>query len=226
MEIQNTGKLKNEFIKCLVYGEAGVGKTYLCSTAPEPIIISAESGLLCLRQFNLPFIEIKTLADLQDAYNFCFDSNKTKNYQTICVDSITEIAEVLLVSEKKKTKDPRKAYGEVQDQMLSLIRQFRDLPNKHVYIAAKEGKVSDSFTGSISYGPMMTGQKLSQHVPYFFDEVFRLFIYTDIQTSQSWRVLRTCGDQQSIAKDRSGVLAELEEPNLTNIFNKILKGKN
>ena len=52
-------------IKCLVYGESGVGKTVLCSTAPDPIIISAESGLLSLRKKDIPVIEINSLKTLR-----------------------------------------------------------------------------------------------------------------------------------------------------------------
>ena len=69
---------------------------------------------------------------------------------------------------------------------------------------------------------MMTGQKLAQHVPYYFDEVFRLFVYRDPQTQQITRWLRTIDDNQSTAKDRSGRLDEFEIPNLENVFSKIM----
>ena len=40
-------------VKALVYGPSGAGKTTLCATAPAPIIISAEAGLLSLLLFGL-----------------------------------------------------------------------------------------------------------------------------------------------------------------------------
>ena len=40
-------------IKVLVYGGAGVGKTVLTATLPNPVLISAESGSLSLRESNL-----------------------------------------------------------------------------------------------------------------------------------------------------------------------------
>ena len=43
-------------IKCVVYGFSGVGKTVLCSTAPKPIVLSAESGLLSLSKVDIPYI--------------------------------------------------------------------------------------------------------------------------------------------------------------------------
>ena len=48
-----------EHINCLVYGEAGIGKTTLCATAPSPLIISAEAGLLSLKKHDIPVYEIK-----------------------------------------------------------------------------------------------------------------------------------------------------------------------
>lgn len=40
-------------VKCIVYGRAGIGKTMLVATAPAPFLISAESGLLSLREQNI-----------------------------------------------------------------------------------------------------------------------------------------------------------------------------
>ena len=68
---------------------------------------------------------------------------------------------------------------------------------------------------------MMPGQKLGQQIPYFFDEVFQLFVYQDPNTKQEIRALRTKKDAQFEAKDRSGALDEWEQPDLTAIFKKI-----
>ena len=51
-------------VKVLVYGKAGVGKTVLCATAPKPVIISAEAGLLSLQGADIPVIEVKNIEDL------------------------------------------------------------------------------------------------------------------------------------------------------------------
>ena len=37
-----------QYVNLLVYGEAGSGKTTLCGTASDTLIISAEGGLLAL----------------------------------------------------------------------------------------------------------------------------------------------------------------------------------
>lgn len=222
--IKNTAEVTVNGIKVVVYGPAGSGKTSLCGTAPNPIILSAESGLLSLRGLQLPYIEINDFKGLLEAYEWVMDSVEAKQFETICLDSLSEIGEVVLADLKIQHKDPRKAYGEVQDQMLGLIRNFRDMPEKNVYFSCKEEDVKDGISGLISFRPMMPGTKLPNQVPYFFDEVFNMFVYTDPQTKEKIRALLTSGDQKYVAKDRSGSLDLWEPTDLTHIFNKIIHG--
>lgn len=225
IKLQSTSNVtSNQGVKLIVYGGAGAGKTVLCSTAPRPVILSAEAGLLSLRKFQLPYILINDYKALEEAYTWVMKSNESKQFDTICLDSLSEIAEVVLTDLKAKNKDPRKAYGEVQDQILALIRDFRDMPQKHVYFSAKQEKVKDELTGAFLYGPMMPGTKLPQQVPYFFDEVLQLFVHTDPTSKEEIRALRTKKDFQYEAKDRSGTLELWEPPHLGHVFNKILKG--
>lgn len=225
VKLQSTSNItSNQGVKLIVYGPAGSGKTVMCSTAPQPVILSAEAGLLSLRKFQLPYILINTYKKLEDAYLWVMQSKECKQFNTICLDSLSEIAEVVLTDLKTKNKDPRKAYGEVQDQILTLIRNFRDMPQKHVYFSAKQEKVKDEVSGAFLYGPMMPGTKLPQQVPYFFDEVLQLFVYTDPTSKEEIRALRTKKDFQYEAKDRSGTLDLWEPPNLQHVFDKIIKG--
>ena len=209
-------------IKVLVYGQAGAGKTVLCATTPnhaKTIILSAEAGLLSIAGANIPVIEIKTLQDLQDAYQWLTTTEQGLSYDWICLDSISEIAEVLLNAAKKAAKDPRQAYGEMQEKMEDVIRAFRDLP-RNVYFSAKMEAYQDDM-GVVRYQPMLPGKKLPQAVPYFFDEVFFLRVEKDMEGKQV-RYLQTAPDIKYHAKDRSGRLSERELPNLAHIANKIL----
>lgn len=207
-------------IKALVYGGAGAGKTCLCATAPAPVIISAEAGLLSLRGHDLPVIEVHSIADLQEAYRFISGADEAKSFQWVCLDSLSEIAEVVLADEKARTKDPRKAYGELSDQMMALVRAFRDLPGRNVYMSAKMERTKDEVTGAMLYAPSMPGQRVGQALPYLFDEVFVLRVERDPEGKPS-RWLQTQSDLQYIAKDRSGALAMFESPDLTSIATKI-----
>lgn len=223
-------------IKVLVYGDSGHGKTMLAATLPSPVLISAESGLLSLKRKNIerlfgvgtaginyeiPVIQIHTVEDLSDAYSWCARAAEARQFQSIGLDSISEIAEVVLNNAKRQVKDPRQAYGELIEKMESLIRAFRDLPGRNVYIAAKMEPMKDELTGVVKFGPSMPGAKLGPKLPYYFDEVFRLGVNNDAQ-GNPYRFLQTQPNLQFVAKDRSGALAPMEPPHLTYVFNKIL----
>ena len=208
-------------VKVLVYGGAGTGKTVLTSTAPTPFLISAEGGELSLRSIAMPMAKVANVDDLRDIYAWCERSNEAKQFQTICIDSLSEIAEVVLNNAKRQVKDPRQAYGELIEKMETTIRMFRDLPGRNIYMSAKMEPTKDELTGVIKYAPAMPGNKLGPKLPYFFDEVFRLGINKTTQ-GESYRFLQTQPDLQYEAKDRSGALAPVEQPHLTHIFNKIL----
>lgn len=207
-------------IKVLVHGPAGAGKTKLCATAPgKPIIISAEAGLLSLRDVDIPVIEVASIADVHEAYAFLM-SPEGAHYDWVCIDSISEIAEVVLNTEKKATKDPRQAYGALAEQMTDLVRAFRDLPGRNVYMSCKQERIKDDATGSILYGPSAPGQRMAQALPYFFDEVFALRVEKDPE-GKTVRYLQTGRDFTHEAKDRSGALDMFELPDLAAIAGKI-----
>jgi len=206
-------------VKIVVYGKAGVGKTTLCATAPAPVVLSAESGLLALSQYNIPYIEIRSLADLRQAYAWAKSSPEARQFQTICLDSISEIGEVVLSAAKLTNKDGRAAYGEMINDMTKAIREFRDLAGYHVYMSAQMERIKDETTGAVLNGPGMPGAKLGQKLPYFPDEVFKLDI--EGMGANSYRVLRTQPDFANEAKDRSGRLSPIEEPHLGKIIDKI-----
>lgn len=209
-------------IKILVYGQAGHGKTTLCATAPRPVIISAEAGLLSLARYSIPVAEINSLADLREMYQWVTTSAEANNFDTICLDSVSEIAEKLLANAKKTVKDPRQAYGLLIDEMSDTIRAFRDLRGKHVYFTAKQEWIKDETTGKTMFGPTMPGQKMGQALPYFFDEVFCLRIGMTPDQKSSYRYLQTQPDFQYTAKDRSGRLELMEPPDLNHVFGKML----
>lgn len=221
VKIQNTrGFGARNGVKILVYGRAGRGKTFLCSTCPNPIVISAESGLLSLAQFDLPYIEVKNFEQFRDAYTWARSSSEARQFQTICLDSISDIAETCLSFQLGKNKDGRKAYGEMIKQMSDEIRNWRDLPGFHVYMSAKEDRLKDDQSGVIMNAPMMPGNKLAANVPYFPDEVFQLGIEQQGMAG-SYRYLRCHPDFNNDAKDRSGKLNAIEEPHLGKIIAKI-----
>jgi len=212
INVKSTGSLAANGVKVLVYGQAGAGKTSLIKTLPSPIVLSAEGGLLSIQDADLPFIEITSMTELREAYEWLTSSDDAKAYQSVALDSISEIAEVCLNHEKKVNKDPRAAYGAMQEQMADIIRAFRDLPGRHVYMSAKLEKTQDEM-GRVLYAPSMPGNKTGQALPYFFDEVLALRVEKDSEGGTQ-RALMCDSDGLWLAKDRSGKLDMWEAPDL------------
>lgn len=219
INIKTTGSLAANGVKLLVYGQAGAGKTSLIKTLPDPIVLSAEGGLLSIQDADLPYIEIASMTDLHETYKWLTESNEAKAFKSVALDSISEIAEVVLNAEKKATKDPRQAYGAMQEQMADIIRAFRDLPGRHVYMSAKLEKTQDEM-GRVLYAPSMPGNKTGQALPYFFDEVLALRVEKD-GDGNTQRALMCDSDGLWLAKDRSGKLETWEAPDLGAIITKM-----
>ncbi len=219
INLKRSSQLASDGVKLLVYGQAGAGKTSLIKTLPSPVVLSAEGGLLSIADADVPYIEIGSMGDLREAYKWLESSTEAKEFKSVSLDSISEVAEVVLAAEKKSTKDGRAAYGEMNTVMTDLIRAFRDLPGRHVYMSAKLEKLQDEM-GKVMYGPSMPGKSLSQGLPYFFDEVLALRVEKDAE-GNSQRALMCDSDGAWLAKDRSGKLAQWEAPDLGEIIKKM-----
>lgn len=216
-------------IKILVHAPAGSGKTVLSATTGVPtLIVSAESGLLSIK--NAPkYIEttiVKTIDELENVYDYLVNEGGCEKYEWVNIDSISEIAEVLLSDEKEGSKDARQAYGNLQDRMMKLLRAFRDLPC-NVLMTCKQKRQEDADSGIVSFVPMLPGSALTQNISYLFDEVFALQVIRKQDDAGNYydeRLLQTARDRKFEAKDRSGELDFFEEPNLKRLAAKIRGG--
>jgi hypothetical protein len=230
--------IKDNGFKSLVYGESGVGKTLLCATMPKPLIISNEKGLMSLKKSNLvrvhgenkPFVdyepdvwEVTRLSEIIEVYRFLQNSKEAEKYESVCLDSLTDLADMLLIEVLKlpEVKDPRQGFYDVQKKIEELAKDFRDLPRYHVLITCAAERLKDELSGAVRVSPMLTGQKLGQKAPYWFDSVFKLSV--EGHGENAYRVLKTRPEPSFVAKDRSGCLEASEYPAIKPLIDKIRK---
>lgn len=220
INILSTKDVHTNGIKLVLYGASGTGKTVMGATAPNPIYISAEKGLLSLANQDIPYIEVKSLNSLDEAYKYC----RKSDFDTIVIDSISEVTQTVLDQTRKELLaasstgkiDVRQAYGKIAESIGFMIRNFRDIDGKNVVFIAKERKVENDDDGTITFEAYLPGKVLPFDLPYLVDEVLCLQI-----SKKGERFLQTQIDRKRICKDRSGRLDEFERPDLTAIFNKI-----
>lgn len=194
--IANTRDIKFDKMRMLIYGQSNVGKTALALTCPRPLILASEDGLLTLSTMDMPYEIIKTANDIEKI----IIGKNMDNYDSIYIDSLSEMSTSMLLSAKQRYTDPRRAYLEISDEIIDMIGKLKTL-NKHVFMTAHEifTKTGDD---SVVYTPSLAGEKLSQKIAYYFDAVMRMKIQQCKQTGKMLRLLQTISDHQAVAKIR------------------------
>lgn len=219
--------VENQGLKAIVYGDAGSGKTRSIATIPNReklIVLSAEAGLLSLRKIA-PDINVVNITDadmLRDAYA---DISKS-DYDTVVIDSLSEVAQQILSKELADSKDGRKAYGEMFESVIKLVKAFRDMSNKNIIFICQQERIKTD-TGALIYAPSMPGQKAGQAIPYITDLVLiarkkKDTVIIDGVVNEVYKyAFQTSGDLEYVGKDRSGELDTFEPQDWTHIFNKV-----
>ena len=224
-------------VKMLIYGGAGTGKTRSVLTTPRPVLLAVEQGLLSLQGENVPVFDVHTnitptmgdgerlnkkLSNIVEFFEWLEKSSEARNFDTVYIDSISEISTLVLEMELQKAKDPRQAYGAMADKVLKWVRLLHAMPNKHIAMLCKQEMINSNNINY--YQPSFEGQKLFKEVTHLFDEIFRFQPKRfKMQTGfQEFMVCSTKNMQDYLARDKSGKLAEDELQDIGAIINKIM----
>lgn len=208
-------------LKAILAGPPGAGKTYSIRTAPheETLVLSAESGLLSIQDVPVDVVEVKAVEDIRNAYKYL--SKEKHDYKWLFLDSLSEIAEVILEDHKRQQKDQRRAYMLLAEDIVRMCKSFRDLSGLNVILVAKEEvRVSDGIEPN-QHIISMPGTKVANTIPYLFDGIFWLRVG---KVDDELRRTFQCQPDENypMCKDRSGRLGMFEEPNWQKLLDKIL----
>ena len=207
-------------VKCLAYGPPGSGKTPLIKTAPRPVLCVVEPGMLSMRDaHNVPAWEAYTPKAIDEFAAWLFGSAESRQFNTVGIDSVSQMAEIILTEELARNKDGRKAYGEMNEVIIKLVKAFRDIPKKNVILICQQAKVQDS-EGRILYSASMPGKTLSPALPFLFDLVACLRVRKD-ENGEYKRAFQFEPDEIYDCKQRGGKVNAFEPADWSIIFNKI-----
>jgi len=210
---------KNYGVKALIYGPAGTGKTPILNTAPRPVLLACEPGLLSMRGSKIPTWEAYTAPRIDEFFRWFNTSAEAKNFDTIGVDSISQMADVYLQEAKKTEKHGLKQYGVMAENTISNLRSLYFTRYKHAYLIAKEEILN--LNGVSMRRPFFPGQMLNSDVPYMYDCILHL-AKVPIPNVGEQLAFRCIGSYDVIARNRTGTLSEFEFPNFTDIINKCM----
>ena len=220
-QLKPASQLAQRFgVKALAYGGPGTGKTPMVNTAPRPVLCVVEPGMLSMRTSNVPSWEAYDVPRINEFFKWLFTSNEARNYDTVGIDSISQLAEIILTDELKKNKDGRKAYGEMSRAVMEIVNALYYLPQKHIYLIGKQSVVDEN--GIQRKKPYFPGQDLNVKIPHMYDEILHIGMNQIAGMPKSMIAIRTTETFDIMARDRSGRLAELEPPDLSALFAKAM----
>lgn len=216
---------RNFGVKAITYGGPGSGKTPTVATAPRPLMLMTEPGILTLKNSDVPTFDAFTGARITEFFEWFFNSHEATNFDTLCIDSGSQIAEIIVneaLTGKSKGGNKRhgqEAYGDMSRQCMKWFNDLYFMKEKHIYIICKQQ--AHEVNDSIYYRPYFPGKELNIKVPHLYDLVMRLGDYAVPSVGQV-KAFRTKEQFDMMARDRSGNLAEFEPPNLDGIFKKCM----
>jgi hypothetical protein len=208
--------------KVIAYGPPGEGKTPLIKTAPRPVLLVCEPGMLSMRDAtNIPAWEGYTVAKINEFLDWVFRSNEAKAFDTICIDSFSQLAEIRLKEELNRNTHGLKAYGEMSRAVMERAEQLFFMPQKHVYLIAKQ--MTSEEGGVKMRRPYFPGQDLNVRMPHLFDGILHVSRTMIPGFVQPQLAIRTRGTLDITARVRGGMVDELEPPDLAALFRKMTK---
>ena len=224
MKIKSTKDIKADKLNLLLIGESGAGKTTLLSTLPgKTVIISAEAGLLSIRNKEIDYIEfeakdeVEKLHELRKILDFLVESD----YDNIAIDSLTEISNYFSAFCESKWPEEKhllKRYGTLKELLEKFIREVRDMNKNIIFTSLIKTKELDN--GTLRILPDIPGS-FAQKINGYFDFVLAI---TKVKVEdEEKRVILTESQNGFICKDRSGNLNKYERPDLTEIIEKAFK---
>lgn len=143
--------LENEGFRGVAYGDPGTGKTTLAASFPRPLVIDTDAGLIsvALHGTVLERFEPTGYKDLEQLYVFV--KANTERYDSIVIDSFTELQRLLLdeIVDDGAARDEAKGklnsitrfvpeqgeYLANQRQLHRILHEFRKL-GKHMVLTA------------------------------------------------------------------------------------------
>jgi len=148
--ITSTKDMALDYAKVVLYGPPGSGKTTMGATFPSVLFLSAESGLLSVRDKAIDVWTVNEWEDMEEAYSFLRKGDH--QYKSVVIDSLTEVQKKLHEYIVRKFPAKRRDYEDLMsqadwgyaiDRLRKMCRAFRDLPMNVVFIALDQTDTSE-----------------------------------------------------------------------------------
>lgn len=113
---------------CL-YGPPGAGKTINSTRVPgKNLLLSSDNSARVLRNFERPNLTVKEVTSFKSFEDSFTEATKSKQYDTIIVDCLTDIMDAHIVDVRMKGFS-----GDIRQHYLDMYTRVKDLVRKAAY---------------------------------------------------------------------------------------------
>lgn len=221
---------KKAAITGLVYGQSGVGKSWLAAKCSKPLIIVTENNGISSIGHSNPDAIIVQVDNADEMFEVVINASegKLKNgkdiieFDTLVIDSLTEAQRLIkdrLLAKSNRTDMSLKDWGTLANQMQRFIRHLRDLPIDVVCTALVEYYDEES-TGMRHCQPSFEGRKTVQNISQYFNFV-GFYYKSKTKDGASERSLMLDGPQKVMCKTAHPLTGIIKDPNLKEIIKQI-----
>jgi hypothetical protein len=237
--------------KILIAGPTGIGKTSLARTLnpAETLYVHSEHGDLPIRDVPLRAVLIESWQEARDfavrvggpnpsyssVSNYSqahFDNvggwiQELDTIKYIIADSLTDFGRLSLRHceqqpeniSRSGQRDIRGAYGQHAREFLAFLQQLQRARGKIVIFLCILERITDEFNHS-EWRLQLEGQKAERELPGIVDEIIT-YTWIDTADAKNVRAFICAPGLGYPAKDRSGLLQQLEPPHLGKLITKL-----
>lgn len=225
------------WLKILIYAEAGVGKTELLGTIEDvpdeflpAILLDVERGAMTIRhRKKIDKIKVRSMAKMDEVHNELRKQGLPFYYRTIMVDNCTELEKIEMreIMELAYNKNPAtvdknvpspREYGISNTKMAKYLRAYKDL-ECHLICTAWVREIKDKEGKVVGWQPDLGSAQIRQHGPGYFDIVGYMTAARAPGAQSTSRKIQFVKTDKVAAKDRSKALPEImEEPTIPKIW--------
>lgn len=203
-------------VKAVIYGPPGGGKTPVVNTAPRPILLAIEPGLLSMRGSNVPTWLAPTTDLIDEFFKWFEHSAEAKNFDTLAIDSSSQMCDVALEAAKKKHSHGLQQYGAMAEYVMPYMRRMYFMREKHMYFIAKQEVSPEGIMR-----PYYPGKQLPTDIPHLYDCILRL-AKVNVPGHGEARAFQCNESFNIVARNRTGNLADFEPPDFGALVKKAM----
>lgn len=201
--------------KAIIYGPPGCGKTPSINTAPRPVLLATEPGLLSMRNSNVPTWVGNTKSRIDEFMKWFENSSEAKNFDTLAIDSTSQMCTIAL--DESKAKHGLQQYGEMAEYVMPFLKRLYFMKEKHMMLLAKEELTSDG-----KRRPLYPGKFLPAEIPHLYDCILRL-AKVPVPNVGEVVAFQCNGTIDIIARNRTGTLSDFEPADFNALIKKVMQ---